>query len=49
MTFRTTDIDLGHAALNTEANNPVRDARSRRRARVLSHRTSGFRIAGLGI
>ena len=49
MTLRTTDLDTDHAALNTEMTNPIRYARSRRRARALSHRTSGFRIAGLGI
>lgn len=48
MTFRTADIDTGHAALNAE---PVivRNLRRRRRARTLSHRTSGVRIAGFGL
>ena len=49
MTFRTTDFDAGHAALNTEVTSPTRNLRSRRRARALFHRTGGVRIAGFGI
>lgn len=50
MTFRTFDIDAGHAA--TTANDvtaPTRHVRSRRRALALSRRSGGCRIAGFGI
>lgn len=49
MTFRTTDIDAGHTAQFTDVTAPARHIRRRRRARALTHRTGGVRIAGLGI
>lgn len=48
MTFRTFDIDAGHAAPSTDVTAPTRNVRSRRRARALSHRSNGCRIAGFG-
>ncbi len=48
MTFRTLDIDAGHAPTDTDVTAPTRHVRSRRRARALSHRSGGARIAGFG-
>ena len=49
MTFRTFDIDAGHAATNTDVTTPTRHVRSRRRALARSSRSSGVRIIGFGI
>lgn len=48
MTFRTFDIDTGHAAPNAVVTAPARNARSRRLAKALSHRAGGTRIVGFG-
>jgi len=51
MTFRTFDIESPNAALTRDATTStdvVRNLRSRRRVRAMSHRTSGCRIAGFG-
>jgi len=51
MTFRTFDIESPSAAPAvdaTTATDVVRNLRSRRRSRAMSHRSVGCRIAGFG-
>ena len=49
MTFRTFEIDAGHAASTaTNVTASTRNIRSRRRALTLSRRTGGCRVAGFG-
>ena len=48
MTFRTFDIDAGHAAPTADVTAPARTVRSRRRASALRHRTGGTRLSGFG-
>lgn len=47
MTFRTFDIDEGHAALNTDVTATTRTVR-RRRSRVTTTRSACTRILGIG-
>ena len=49
MTFRTFDIDAGHAAPNADVTAPARRVRSRRRALALTSRSGGVRIVGFGL
>ena len=49
MTFRTFDIDAGHAAPSTDVTAPARRVRSRRRHLALTSRSGGVRVVGFGI
>lgn len=51
MTFRTLDIDTTNETLDVTAplsSSPARATRSRRRASIMSHRSVGSRVVGLG-
>lgn len=48
MTFRTFDIDAGHAAPSTDVTAAARRVRSRRHL-ALTSRSGGVRLVGFGI